>query len=152
MGEEALCLENFSALEEKLRAAVLARDWTGLEETLRALKRLGGEIAAQERQRAAVYEKIRAACGAGPEEGFDALLARIPLEDSGELSALYRRTRLAVEKVRGITGALSAYVNAAGSVLGRVIEEFFPAQRGSTYTRTGRFAGADGPLVINHSL
>jgi hypothetical protein len=152
MREEAETLEALSALEDGLRRSVVGRDWDGLEGRLRELGAVGGKVSQTDQMRAAVYRKIRVSCQAGPEEGFREVLARVPAGEREELEGLHRRVRVAVERVRCLTGGLDAYISSAVSAMDRILEEVFPERKTRIYTREGGLVDSGRPMMVSRSL
>jgi hypothetical protein len=152
MKEEAEALEALSALEDNLRRQVMTHDWTNLDGRLREVHALGEKASQAEQLRAVVYQKIKRSCQAGPEENFQEILCRVPVEERGSLSELHRRTRLAVEKVKCLTQTLDAYISSSVHTMDRILEEIFPDRRNRIYTRQGEIIGASRPLVVSRSI
>jgi hypothetical protein len=152
MREEAETLEALSALEDGLRRLVVERNWGGLEETLRDVRAVGEKVAQTDQIRAAVYRKIRMSCQAGPEEGFQEILGRVPICEREPLGALHRRLRVAVERVKCLTGGLDTYINSALGTMEKILEEVFPDRKNRIYTRQGGFLDSGRPVMVSRSL
>jgi hypothetical protein len=152
MKEEAGALETLSALEEKLRRSVMDRDWTSLDGTLLEVKTVSEKVSQTEQIRATVYQKIRNSCQAKPGEGFQEILARVPGDERETLSALHRRVRVAVEKVKCLTGGLDTYINSAVSTMDKILDELLPERKNKIYTRRGEAVGSSRPMMISQSL
>jgi hypothetical protein len=152
MKAEAEGLETLSALEEELRRAVVRKDWAGLDGMLREVRAAGESVSQTEQIRAAVYQKIRISCRAKPEEGFQEILARVADEERGDLSALHRRVRAAVEKVKCLTGGLDTYIKSAVGTMDTILDELFPDRKNRIYTSRGGFQDSSRPMMISQSM
>jgi hypothetical protein len=152
MREEAETLEALSVLEDGLRRSVLARDWSGLDETLRSVKAAGEKVWQADQIRAAVYRKIQISCQLGPEAGFQDVLACVPVEEREGLNSLHRRLRVAAERVRCLTGGLDTYISSAVSTMDKVLEEVLPERKNRIYNSGGRIEGSSRPVMISRSL
>jgi hypothetical protein len=131
---------------------MLDRDWPSLDCTLGEVKTVSEKASQTEQIRAVVYQKIRNACGAGADESFQEILARVPAEDRENLSALHRRVRVAVEKVKCQTGGLDTYINSAVSTMDKILDELFPERKNRLYTRRGGAFTSSRPMMISRSL
>ena len=152
MKEEAGLLERLSALEEELGRSARERDWTGLDGTLSEVRTMSEKASQADLVRAVVYEKIKRSCKAPPEEGFQEVLARLPAEERGSLSDLHRRVRIAVERIKSVTGGLDTYISSTVSTMDRILEEILPDRRNKMYTHTGGVFGAGAPLMVSRSI
>ena len=152
MKEEAELLEKLSALEAELGRFARERDWTRLDGTLCEVKTMGEKASQADQLRAVVYEKIKRSCRAQRAETFQEVLARVPAEEWGSLPELHRRVRMAVEKIKSLTGCLDTYISSAVNTLDRVLEEIFPDRQNKVYTRTGFAFGAGAPLMVSRSI
>lgn len=152
MNREAEKLEELAGMETRLQRCVLDKNWAELEEIVRSLQGVAREVAHIENSRDLLYGELRRPLGVAASDGFYDFLAKLPPEERVELSALYRRLRLAVSQVRSATGGIDSYISATLSTMGRILEELFPSRRMKLYTRTGAKGGAEHPLVFSHSL
>ena len=152
MKEEAEILEEFSALEEELGRLAREREWAELDATISKMKITGEKMAQADQIRATVYGKIKRHYSAPPEETFQELLARIPSQEWGNLPELHRRTRMAVEKIKSLTGCLDAYISSAVNTMDRILDEVLPDRRNRIYTRRGEVFGAEQPLMVSRSI
>ena len=152
MKEEAENLENLSVLEKKLRHSVMQREWANLDGVLRAVQNMSEKVSQTEKIRAVVYQKIKRSCQAKQEESFQEVLARLPVEERGDLSGLHRRVRVAVEKVKSLTGGLDTYISSVVSTLDKVLEEIIPDKRNKIYSQRGGFIDSSRPLMVSQSI
>ncbi|MCL1818215.1 MAG: hypothetical protein FWG35_04735, partial [Spirochaetaceae bacterium] len=115
-------------------------------------KTIGEKASQADQLRAVVYEKIKRSCRAQRTESFQEVLARVPAEEWGSLPELHRRVRMAVGKIKSLTGCLDTYISSAVSTMDRILEELFPDRRNKIYTRTGGVSGAGAPLMVSRSI
>ena len=152
MKEESEVLDKLSTLEEELGRSARERDWTELDTRLREVKTMCEKLSQADRIRAVVYEKIKRACRALPTESFGEVLARVPEEEWGSLPELHRRVRIAVEKIKSLTGGLDTYISSTVNTMDRILEEIFPDRRNKIYTRKGEVFGTGAPLMVSRSI
>jgi hypothetical protein len=150
--EEAETLETLSTLEDKLRHSVMGREWDSIDNAIRDVQTISEKVTQTEQVRAVVYQKIKRSCQAKPEEGFQDIMARVPVEEQGNLPALHRRVRTAVEKIKCLTVGLDTYVNSAAGTMDKILEELFPDRRNKIYTRGGETLASSRPVMISQSL
>ena len=108
-------LKEISALQGKVRLAVMRRDWTNFDENNRELNLLGEEFTRLETER----ERLFPADGGKP---FYAALPALPAEESRELSRLYRELKMETLKMRALNETFLAYLNEAKAVAAAYIE------------------------------
>ena len=137
-------LKKISALQGKVREAVMSRDWTGFDEKIQELNQFGTEFAGLEGER----ERLFSANGGKP---FYAAIADLQLEESRELSRLYRELKMETLKMRALNETFLAYLNEAKTLAAAYIETVCPARGGKLYTRKGHKASQDlKSMVLNN--
>jgi len=137
-------LKKISGVQGKVRQAVINRDWTDFDENNRELNLLGGEFARLEAER----ERLLPANGEKP---FHAAIMALPVEESRELSRLYRELKMETLKMRAMNETFLAYLNEAKALAAAYIETVCPARGGKLYTRKGRKASQDlKSIVLNN--
>lgn len=134
---EIILLQGMAATERRLQKAVIGRNWTAVDETIRGMELVSEEIAATEARRHDVFEECCRRIGAAGANAFFGLLASVSPEQRAKLSGLYRELKVAVLAVRSITDGIDAYVSSTMQTLNGVIEELFPERRGKIYSGTG---------------
>ena len=144
-GEIALLKEIFT-VQDKVRQAVLNREWTDFEEKNQKLNLLGAEFANLEDERLKIFP-------ATEETPFYAAITVLPIEERLELSRLYRELKMESLKMRALNETFLAYLNEAKTLTAAYIEAVCPARGGKLYTSMGRRVSQDlKSIVINNSF
>ena len=139
-------LREISALQGKVRQAVVSREWADFDEKIQDLNRFGAEFARLEDERVNVFPAIE-------EKPFYAAIADLPVEERRELSSLYRELKMAALKMRALNETFLVYLNEAKALTAAYIETVCPARGGKLYTRKGRRVSQDlKSIVLNSRL
>ena len=153
LNEELVLLKKISSAQDKVRKAVLSREWTDFDEKINEVGIYGDDFAKLEEERIKIFLMIRE--GFGPdnseEKPFYALISRLPMEEGRELSRLYRELKMESLKMRAINENFLAYLNEAKTIAAAYLEAVCPARGGKLYTRGGRRVSQDlRSMVINN--
>ena len=139
-------LKKISALQGKVRQAVISRDWTDFDGKIEELNQLGTEFAGLEAERVGLFP-------VDEDKPFHAAIKDLPAEESSELSRLYRELKMETLKMRALNETFLAYLNEAKALATAYIETVCPARGGKLYTRKGRKASQDlKSIVFNNSF
>ena len=137
-------LKKISAAQDKVRQAIMNREWADFDEKTAEVTRMGGEFALLE------DERIRLFSGLG-DAPFDALIMGLPTEQSRELSRLYRELKMETLKMQALNETLLTYLNEAKTLAAAYLEAACPARGGKLYTRKGRRVSQDlRSMVLNN--
>ena len=151
---ELTLLKGLSSARDNVRQAVLKREWADFEEKTAEINRIGEEFALLENERASLFAALRngSAYGASsPEEAekpFYAIISSLPLEESRELSRLYRELRMETLKLKALNETFMAYLNEAKTMAAAYLEAICPARGGKLYTRKGRRVSQDLKSIV----
>lgn len=142
------------AREERILAdAVVAKDWPSLDRVIRVMDGYSRKIVHADEQRARVYDALRSRLGLREGGLFSDVLDAIPFESREQLSNLFRELKIAVMRVRSLTGGVETYVESSNQTLRSVLQELYPERKGRLYSRSGATTEhADTPVVVNHHL
>jgi len=143
-------LKKISAAQDKVRQAVMNREWVDFDEKIAEVNRLGGEFASLDIGRERLFSAL--AGTAKPEEkSFYVLITRLPMEESRELSRLYRELKTETFKLRALNENFLAYLNEARTMAAAYLEAICPARGGKLYTRKGSKVSQDlRSMVFNN--
>jgi len=132
-------LKKISAVQSKVRQAVMSREWADFDEHDQELNRLGGEFERLEDERAILF----------PAETpfYDAIL-ELPIEQHMELSRLYRELKTETLKMRTLNETFLVYLNEAKSLAAAYLEAVCPARGGKLYTRKGHKVSQDLRSIV----
>lgn len=142
------------AREERILAdAVVAKDWPTLDRVIRVMNEYSEEIVRADELRSRTYDALRSRIGLPSGGLFSELLDSIPSESREQLSELFRELKVAVMRVRSLTGGVDAYVESSNTTLRSVLQELYPERKGRLYSRSGASTEhAETPVVVNHHL
>ena len=144
-----------SAIEraETIRSSIFSHDWKQLTDSMEKMERLAGYLAALEKERVHVFEKLRNEVKASPSDGFYTVVVHLEGEEQEKLSALFRKLKTQVIQLQGVIWSIDAYTRSISTTIYDILQEIFPHKRGTMYSKTGkkRKTGND-PLVVNHQL
>ena len=160
-GEIAL-LKGISAMQDKVRQAVMSREWDDFDEKTRDVDRLGEEFARLEGERARLFSALTGACekkvskgSATPggswvieEKPFYAAIMGLPVQERRQLSYLYRELKMETFKMRAMNETFLAYLNEAKTLAAAYIEAVCPARGGKLYTRQGGKVSQDLKSIV----
>lgn len=145
---EVTALEELAASERELQPLLAQRDWVELEKQISVLNRQSEAAMAAEQERESAYKALKESLGADEELRFYDVLEHLQVEERRELAELYRRLKVAVVQVRGVTGSLDTYVSVSTATVRGVLDELFPDQKGKIYSRSGRANRADERAMV----
>jgi len=135
-------LNKISAVQSKVRQAVMSREWADFDENEKELNSLGVEFERLEGERATLF----------PAETpfYDAIL-ELPIEERVELSRLYRELKTETMKMRALNETFLVYLNEAKGLATAYLEAVCPARGGKLYTRKGHKVSQDlRSIVVNN--
>ena len=143
-------LRKISAAQDRVRQAVMSREWADFDEKVAEINRMGGEFALLEDERVRLFSALSGPEGSG-EKPFYALIMSLAAEESRELSRLYRELKMETLKMRALNETFLAYLNEARTMAAAYLEAVCPARGGKLYTRRGRRVSQDlRSMVFNN--
>jgi len=132
-------LREISAVQNKVRQAVIKREWADFDAHDKELSRLGGEFERLENERASLFPA---------ETPFYAAILELPIEERVELSRLYRELKMETLKMRALNETFLVYLNEAKNLAAAYLEAVCPARGGKLYTRKGRKVSQDLRSIV----
>jgi hypothetical protein len=149
--EETELVQKIALLQDKVRNAVINREWTNFEEYIGELNAAGGQFAILEAEREGLFPP---AGGTGDEKSrFYAAVSTLPAGQRNELTGIYRNLKMEAIKVRLSNEAFLAYLAEAKTTLAAFLDLAFPDRGGRIYTRHGRTLSQDmRSVVLNRSF
>ena len=141
---EVEILKNIEAAQKLVRQAVVNREWIDFDAKVQEISTLGEALASLEEERLTIM----------PEgEAFSAYIAQFSLQESAELSRLYREMKTQMFKVKMVNESFAAYLSEARTLTAAYLEAVCPARGGKLYTRKGSKVSQDlKSMVINNRL
>ena len=153
MLEEAALLNDFAQKQEDLQKILSNRKWAESEGIIARLRALSYKIEKFEQKRYECFCSLRARAGPGKDESFSHVISNLPFSDRQELLNLYRKLKIAVIRVKGVSGRLGYYIRSLTESVSQVLEELFPYRKGKLYSRSGRArAVGDESIVVDRKL
>ena len=146
-------LGEFGKKELDLQKAILERNWPAMDSVMPELERLSATLEAVERRRHSVVSKLKLAAGLEESAPFAELVLKVKPRDRAELTSLYRDLQISVLRVKNHTSGIDSYVRNSVRTANTVLGAFFPARKGTIYSRSGAQSPVRGSaMVLNHEL
>ena len=156
--------KKISAVQDKLRQAVMKREWSNFEDMTVEVNHLSEKFACLESVRARLFfaltypskksdvpEAEASAAWTLEEKPFYAAIMGLPSEERRKLSGLYRELKMETLKMRALNETFLAYLNEAKNLAAAYLEAVCPARGGKLYTRDGRRVSQDlRSIVVNN--
>ena len=162
-GEVGL-LKKISAIQDKIRQAVMSREWDAFDEKTREVNLLSDDFSRLEDERARLFSALTSknASLLGEvysrnentgswvieEKPFYAAIMTLPVEERRELSNLYRELKMETLKMRALNETFLAYLDEAKTMTAAYIEAVCPDRGGKLYTRRGRRVSQDLKSIV----
>jgi len=154
--EEIELLKKIAAAQDRVRQAVMNREWADFDEKTAEVNGLGGEFTLLEEKRALLFSSLdeTGVNGTSPgaktseEKPFYALVLGLPAEERRELARLYRELKMETFKMRALNETFLAYLNEAKTMAAAYLEAVCPARGGKLYTRKGRRVSQDLRSIV----
>ncbi|MCL2008007.1 MAG: hypothetical protein FWG77_07965 [Treponema sp.] len=138
-------LKEISTIHEKVRQAVMDKEWSDFEERTNEINKLGDEFVRLENERLMLFS------GEDEEKSFYASIMDLPADQRQELSALYRELKMETLKMRALNENFLDYISEAKTLAASYLEAIYPARGGKLYTRKGDKVSQDlRSMVINN--
>ncbi|MDR1586501.1 MAG: hypothetical protein LBS57_03480 [Treponema sp.] len=156
--KETELVQKTAALQDKVRNAVINREWTDFEDHIGELNAAGAQFAALEAEREGLFPQLRGGDGlpAGPgdeKSRFYAVVSGLPAEQRNELTGIYRNLKMEAIKVRLSNEAFLAYLAEVKTTMAGFLDLAFPDRSGRIYTRHGKTVSQDmRSVVLNRSF
>ena len=145
--QETELVRQIACLQERIKQAVVSRNWTDFENHFGVLGEIGDEFAALESGREALFSRVpETRAGETPSFNGDndsrgrfyAFAARFPDAQRNELTAIYRTLKLETLHVQTAGEALMGFIAGARAALAGLFEIAFPDRGGRIYTPRGK--------------
>jgi len=140
--EETALVQRIMDLQNLIKDALAARDWTDFEGHFSALSEIQGEFSVLEAEREQLFS--------GVHTGFYACIAHLPAEQRRELSEIFRNLKLETLRVQISGEAIMAFIAGARATMAGFFEIAFPDRGGKIYTPYGKPVSHDmRSMVLN---
>ena len=157
--KEIALVKRLFLVEESVRQAVMAREWTDFDWKMAEISQIGEEFAVLEAERIELIAGLKgenkrnnSEFVSDSEPSFYSMIAKLPSEEYRELSNLYRELKTETVKVKVLNETFIGYINEVRTMAAAWLDAVFPAQ-GKLYTRKGRQVSRDlRSMILNHSI
>jgi hypothetical protein len=154
---ECELIQTAAVVQEKIRLAVINREWTNFEDNLNTMSSIEEKIAALESERNnlfTVFEAIvhqRSFTNNLDAKGrFYSLVSLLPEDQRNDLTSIYRSLKMESIKLRIANDMLLAYLTEVKATLKDFYELAFPDRAGNMYTNQGTHFSHDmRSMVLN---
>jgi hypothetical protein len=154
---ECELIQNASVIQEKIRLAVIEKDWTLFEDNLSVMSEIELKMEGMEQEREqlfSVFEAIihqRSFAETLDAKGrFYKLVALLPENQRNDLTSIYRNLKVESIKLRLANDALMTYLNGIKATLKDFFDLAFPDRAGKMYTKHGTHFSHDmRSMVLN---
>ena len=140
-------LRKISAAQNRVRQAVMNREWTDFDEKTMEIENMGREFSKLENER----EKVILALGGSEtamEKPFYEMISGLPAGESRELARLYRELKMETLKMKTMNETFMVYLNEAKTMTAAYLEAVCPARGGKLYTRKGHRVSQDLKSIV----
>jgi len=142
-------LKKISAAHERVRQAVMSREWADFDEKTVEVDRIGEEFAHLEEERTQLFDALANNINKNDEvKPFYTIIAGLEPEKRRALSRLYRELRMETLKMRALNETFLAYLNEARNLAASYLEAVCPARGGKLYTRKGHRVSQDLRSIV----
>ncbi|MCL2602295.1 MAG: flagellar export chaperone FlgN [Treponema sp.] len=142
--DQIALLKKISQIQQAVRQAVIDKEWADFDEKTAEVNRLGEEFATLEEQRARLFSVLPNSSG----QPLYAVILRLPLEESRELSRLYRELKTEALKAKYAGESFLLYINEAKAMATAYLQAVCPERGGKLYSRKGRTVSQDLKSII----
>jgi hypothetical protein len=136
--EQTEALDKFVDAQRAVATSVRARDWPGLEVSIKRAGAYATMVSASEFGREEAWGVLLAKLGLPADSSVFRVSLAIPMEYRSLLTDAYRSLRLAAMRARIENEALSDFVGSSASTLNEALEALYPERKGKIYGRSGR--------------
>jgi len=133
-------IKKISSAQDRVRQAVMNREWPDFDENTQEVNSLGYEFACLEEERARLFP--------AEEKPFYESIMGLPPDERSELSRLYRELKTETLKMRAVNETFLAYLNEAKSLATAYLEAVCPSEDNKLYTSKGRKVKRDLRSIV----
>jgi len=157
---ECELVQNAGVIQEKIRLAVIDKEWDDLQKQMNAMNDIEDKLAGLEEEREQLFTVFHALTHGGvlknaadSKSRFYAMASILPEKQRNELTGIYRGLKLEAIKLRIANEALMKYLSGIRSTLREFFDNVFPERGGKMYTPYGTHLAQDmRSMVLNQSF
>jgi hypothetical protein len=142
--KECELVQMAAAAQEKIRAAVMNREWADFESHFQAMNAVEGELAGLEKKRESLFAEFEVSEGLNPlntkdaKGRFYAMASILPENQRNDLTEVYRSLKLETLKLRMANDVFAVYIGGINATIAEFFEVAFPDYGGKMYTPEGK--------------
>ncbi|MBI9103390.1 MAG: hypothetical protein JEY99_13310 [Spirochaetales bacterium] len=153
MQTQNLLLKKYRDREEELRQFMKEQNWDEMNLLLERLDLLSNEINTLDIRRDFIFNELLDDAGIEGKRDFYQLVVRLPINYREELAAEFRKMKIIITQIEGISWAIDVYIRSVGDTVNQVLNEFYPHRKGNLYSKTGVSVPVESnPVVFNREL
>lgn len=153
MVKETELLNEISGQEEKLQQALRDNSWSDMEKIISTIGPLSIKMERIENERDRVYRKLKEKLDKKENDGFYSVAMHMKGQTREDCLGGYRRMKVAVLRMQGLTAGIDQYVRSVGETSRLVLDEVFPHRKGKIYSNNGSAKPVQAdPMVLNRHL
>ena len=149
-----------AGVQEKIRLAVMDREWADFESHIKDMNEIENQLAALDDEREQLFSAFEALVlknkfsRANDAKGrFYAMASLLPENQRNELTSIYRGLKIEAMKLRIANEALTTYLAGIKSTLKDFFDIVFPERAGKMYTPQGIHLSQDmRSMVVSRSF
>ena len=146
-------VNRFYSAEEKIKTALVERNWPLLEKQLQNIGEISVKIEEAEEVRNNTYQAMKIYCGEDRPESFYVFISKYCPDRQEKLTQLFRELKTGISKVETLTHRIDVYINTVTAAVKQVLDEVFPQRRGTIYDSRGADRSVmQPPVVIDREL
>jgi len=155
--QEFELVQNAAIVQEKIRLAVIGKEWTVFEDHLNTMNEIECKIEEMEKERERLFTVFEAVVHQKSfEDTLDAkgrfykLVSMLPENQRNDLTSIYRSLKLEAIKLRLANDTLMTYLSGIKTTLKDFFDLAFPDRAGKMYTKQGTHFSHDmRSMVLN---
>jgi hypothetical protein len=148
-------IQKAAVIQEKIRLAIINKDWMVFEDHLSSMNSIESKLAALETEREQLFSVIevtihqKSFCDNLDAKGrFYKLVSILPETQRNDLTSIYRSLKLEAIKLRMSNDTLMTYLSGIQSTLKEFFDLAFPDRGGKMYTNNGTQLSHDMRSIV----
>ncbi len=153
MRTQILLLEKYRDREEELRQFMKEQNWEDMNLLLERLDLLSHEINSLDTRRDLIFNELLQEYGMVGKKDFYQLVVRLPEIYRDELADAFRKMKVTITQIEGISWAIDVYIRSIGDSVNQILNEFYPHRKGNIYSRSGHSVPVESnPVILNREF
>jgi len=157
---ECTLIQEAASIQEKLRLAVVNREWVEFESRIGNMNEIENKLASLDEEREQLFmvfgvlvQNKNYSAAKDAKGRFYEMVSVLPEKQRSDLTAVYRSLKLEALKLRIANDALMTYLAGVKSTYKEFFDVVFPERGGKMYTSDGTHLSSDmRSIVLNQSF